>query len=158
MSGIMLAVRWWQPSLTAANDPKPSQPPLDSGRSTEGKRTINRLGESGHPGAATQRSRTVTDMTSASWSRITRREDHPTMGRLSSAMVRGMSLCPYNELNRHSGRFNGHCLGLYRHSAIEPTPVSANSKFGVRVGQSVPQHRGENDETNLPGAIFECCA
>ena len=116
-------------SRMTALDPKPSQPPLDSGRSTEGKRTINRLGESGRRGGGTaQRSRTVMHMTSASWSRITRREDNPTMGSLSSAMARGMSLCPDNELNRHSGRFNGHCLGLYRHSAIEPTPVSANSK------------------------------
>src|SRR5262245_2474522 len=46
-------------------------------------------------------------------------------------MARAMSLCPDNELNRHSERFNGHCLGLYRHSAIEPTPMSANSKFGT---------------------------
>jgi hypothetical protein len=72
-------------------------------------------------------------MTSASWSRITRREDNPTMGRLSSAVVRGMSLCPDNELNGHSGRFNGHYLGLYRHSAIEPTSVSVNSKLGGAV-------------------------
>jgi len=53
-------------------------------------------------------------------------------------MAAEMSLCPDNELNRDSGRFNEHPEDLCRHWAVKPTAVSATSKFCTALARRLP--------------------